>query len=142
VSNFTEISRAKTESPPTEPIVQCLNCSKNFVWWVHPVQLCDECVTLEYAKAEMRAKTGRTWKLWGHADRDTYWHVGARRWVELLDFACEDRCAHAWMHPPGDPRGAVALADHLERVGQDAALWRPYGRTLDHEARTRGEDPT
>lgn len=39
--------------PPTDPVVQCLHCHKDFVWWLHPVQLCDGCVDLEYAKAEV-----------------------------------------------------------------------------------------
>jgi len=53
MSDFTKIEAAKVKAPPTEPVAQCLNCHKDFVWWVHPVQLCDECVDLEFAKAEI-----------------------------------------------------------------------------------------
>ncbi len=42
---------AKDEAPPDGPVAQCLNCRCDFVWWLHPVQLCDGCVELEYAKA-------------------------------------------------------------------------------------------
>lgn len=48
---FTKIDRARAEEPPTVPVVPCLGCRKDFVWWVHPVQLCDDCVDLEYVKA-------------------------------------------------------------------------------------------
>jgi hypothetical protein len=47
------ICKAATETPPSEPVVECLGCHKDFVWWLHPVQLCDDCVALEYAKAEI-----------------------------------------------------------------------------------------
>ena len=53
LSAFTKISCAKTEDPPTEPVVRCLGCSKDFVWWVHPVQLCDDCVAREFSKVEI-----------------------------------------------------------------------------------------
>lgn len=37
--------------PPTEPVEKCLECGEDFVWWLHPVQLCDACVDKEMAKA-------------------------------------------------------------------------------------------
>jgi len=53
MSIFNEIKLCKTETPPTEPVVQCLNCRKDFVWWLHPVQLCDECVDSEMRKMDV-----------------------------------------------------------------------------------------
>lgn len=41
------------EDPPTEPVVPCLGCKKDFVWWIHPVQLCDDCVQKEYDKEDV-----------------------------------------------------------------------------------------
>jgi len=29
------------------PPVLCLRCGASFTWWLHPVQLCDDCVEVE-----------------------------------------------------------------------------------------------
>ena len=51
--SWTKIELSKpSEPPPTEPVVKCLGCGADFVWWLHPIQLCDACVDKEYAKAE------------------------------------------------------------------------------------------
>ena len=53
MSLLTGIHRVEVrEAEPTEPVVECLKCNVDFVWWLHPVQLCDECVAGEYAAAE------------------------------------------------------------------------------------------
>jgi hypothetical protein len=39
------------EPPPTAPVVPCLSCLQSFVWWVHPVQLCDACIDRELTSA-------------------------------------------------------------------------------------------
>lgn len=49
----TEILEAKAEEPPTEPVVSCLKCNKDFVWWLHPVQLCDGCVEIELSQIDL-----------------------------------------------------------------------------------------
>lgn len=50
--DWSKISLAfASEDPPTGPVVPCLSCHEDFVWWLHPVQLCDRCVTVEYDRA-------------------------------------------------------------------------------------------
>lgn len=44
------------DASPTEPVAKCLNCSKDFVWWLRPIQLCDDCVDLEHKKALEESK--------------------------------------------------------------------------------------
>ena len=48
-----EIHCVKMYIAPQEPVVPCLRCRKDFVWWLHPVQLCDGCVELEFVQAEI-----------------------------------------------------------------------------------------
>jgi hypothetical protein len=51
---WTKINAAPLpEAPPTEPVVSCLSCHQSFVWWVHPVQLCDDCIDREFTRAAL-----------------------------------------------------------------------------------------
>lgn len=52
------IKQWTSETPPTEPVVPCIHCGKDFVWWVHPVQLCDNCVDLTYDVYEVYEGNG------------------------------------------------------------------------------------
>lgn len=48
-----EISKSPpNEQEPTEPVVKCLKCGADFVWWLHPIQVADEFLTSEFEKCK------------------------------------------------------------------------------------------
>lgn len=46
-----EVHCTAPEVPPTEPVVDCKGCGESFVWWLHPVQLCDACAERQIGQA-------------------------------------------------------------------------------------------
>lgn len=41
------------EEKPDGPIVPCLGCGAGFVWWLHPIPLCDDCVEKAYGEVAL-----------------------------------------------------------------------------------------
>lgn len=49
---FVISAHQNAEDVLSDPMVECLNCRREFAWTVHPVQLCDECVSVELEQTD------------------------------------------------------------------------------------------